>query len=307
MKCLQGKGIGSRKRQAEPLTEEEEETLWSKGVLGDHSPEALLNTIIFMNGLYFALRSGKEHRDLRLNESQISLIQRNGERSFLEYVEDRSKNRPGGLKGRNIGQKVVQHYQNTSNPSRCFIRLFLLYRRHCPPNPKQNSFYLKPQKKPKGTIWYSKEPLGHNTLNQAVASMCKAAGIPGFRTNHTLRATSATRLYAAGTDEQLIMERTGHWSVDGVRSYKRTSALQQQAVSDILSRTRTPTSPLIPLAASTSVPMAMQTQHSVSTTVTEAAPTPTVTPDIQNSFSAMSTPGSFYFHSCNSVVININK
>ena len=107
MKCLQGKGIGSRKRQAEPLTEEEEETLWSKGVLGDHSPEALLKTMIFMNGLYFALRSGKEHRDLRFNESQISLIQRDGEHSFLEYVEDRSKNRPGGLKGRNISQKVI--------------------------------------------------------------------------------------------------------------------------------------------------------------------------------------------------------
>ena len=147
MKRLQGKGVGSRKRQAEPLTEEEEEALWSKEVLGDHSPEALLNTMIFMNGLYFALRSGKEHRDIRFHESQISLKERDGERSFLEYVEDGSKNRPGGLKGRHIGQKVVRHYQNNSDPSRW---LFTLYRRHCPPNPKRNSFYLKPLKKKQG-------------------------------------------------------------------------------------------------------------------------------------------------------------
>jgi len=40
--------------QAEPLTVQEEE-LWEKTILGDHSPESLLNTIIFMNGLYFAL------------------------------------------------------------------------------------------------------------------------------------------------------------------------------------------------------------------------------------------------------------
>ena len=32
---------------------------------------------------------------------------------------------------------------------------------------------------------------------------------PGVRTNHSLRATSATRLCAANVDEQLVMERTG--------------------------------------------------------------------------------------------------
>ena len=36
-------------------------------------------------------------------------------------------------------------------------------------------------------------------------------------------ATAATRLYNAGVDEQLIMETTGHRSLEGVRSYKRTS------------------------------------------------------------------------------------
>ena len=62
MKSLQRKGIGSRKRQAEILTEEEEELLWQKGFLGKATPTTLLDTIIFYNGLYFALRSGVEHR-----------------------------------------------------------------------------------------------------------------------------------------------------------------------------------------------------------------------------------------------------
>lgn len=60
--------------------------------------------------------------------------------------------------------------------------------------------------------------------------MCASAGISGFRTNHSLRATSATRLYAAGVEEQLIMERTGHRSVEGVRSFKCTSDQQEQAI-----------------------------------------------------------------------------
>ena len=78
------------------------------------------------------------------------------------------------------------------------------------------------------------------TLSATVARMCKAAEIPGFRTNHSLRATTATRLYQAGVDEQLIMERTGHHSIDGVRNYKRTNAEQQENLSDILSLSKRP-------------------------------------------------------------------
>jgi len=55
-----------------------------------------------------------------------------------------------------------------------------------------------------------------------------------------LRATNATRLYTSGADEQLIMERTGHRSIDGVRTYKRTSNEQQLILSDVLSNTKRP-------------------------------------------------------------------
>ena len=54
MKCLQSLGLGTKKRQAEPLTEAEENLLWSSGALGDHSLQALVDTIFFMNGIYFA-------------------------------------------------------------------------------------------------------------------------------------------------------------------------------------------------------------------------------------------------------------
>lgn len=53
-----------------------------------------------MNGLYFALRGGTEHRNLRHKPSQIQLIEKVGERPYLMYTEDVSKNHPGGLKGR---------------------------------------------------------------------------------------------------------------------------------------------------------------------------------------------------------------
>ena len=55
MKRLQAAGKGTQKK-AEIITYEAEEILWEKGILGDGNPQSLLDTILFMNGLYFALR-----------------------------------------------------------------------------------------------------------------------------------------------------------------------------------------------------------------------------------------------------------
>ncbi len=77
-------------------------------------------------------------------------------------------------------------------------------------------------------------PVGHNTLQLTVPRLCSSAGIEGYKTNHSLRVTAATRLYQAGVDEQLIMKRTGHRSIEGIRLYKRVSDIQEQAVSAII-------------------------------------------------------------------------
>ena len=95
-------------------------------------------------------------------------------------------------------------------------------------------------KNPTEDCWFSSVPIGHTTLADTIARLCKCAGIPGYKTNHSLRATAATRLYQAGVDEQLIMEKTGHRSLEGVRSYKRTNMEQQENLSDILSATKRP-------------------------------------------------------------------
>ena len=61
---------------------------------GDHDPQTLLNTIFFMNGLYFALRSRGEHRNLRIDPPQIRVVD-TGKIPYLHYTEDVSKNNQG--------------------------------------------------------------------------------------------------------------------------------------------------------------------------------------------------------------------
>ena len=64
----------------------------------------------------------------------------------------------------------------------------------------------------------------------------KRAGFTGYFTIHSLRATTATRLFSAGIDERLIMSRTGHSSTEGVRAYKRTSMQLYELTSDVLNQ-----------------------------------------------------------------------
>ena len=130
--------------------------------------------------------------------------------------------------------KVVQHHDNPTHPDRCFVRLFKLYQSVLPKQRPDDSFYFHPLKEPKKGCWFTVKPIGHNLLQGTVARLCSEAGISGFRTNHSLRATTATRLYQTNVDEQLIMERTGHRSLEGVQEYKRTSDNQKEQLSDLL-------------------------------------------------------------------------
>ena len=64
-------------------------------------------------------------------------------------------------------------------------------------------FCLKPLAVPKNDCWFSPVAVGHNKLHNMMKKMCEEAGI-------------------------------GHHSIDGIRSYKRTSTEQMMVVSDIL-------------------------------------------------------------------------
>ena len=66
-----------------------------------------------------------------------------------------------------------------------------------------------------------------------VPNLFKAAGIEGHFTNHSLRATSAMRLFETQIDEQLIMQRTGHSST-AVQAYKCIGEKLKSVTSDAL-------------------------------------------------------------------------
>ena len=64
-------------------------------------------------------------------------------------------------------------------------------------------------------------------MRSFVKDLTTKAGIPGYYTNHSLRATGCTRMYNEDIDEQVIQEISGHRSL-AVRSYKRTCDKQRE-------------------------------------------------------------------------------
>ena len=141
----------------------------------------------------------------------------------MQYVEDISKTNNGGLAHLRIKREVVRAYKNLANPERCPVELYKKYVLHVPTETSDNAFYLRALAKPKGEIWYYKK---------AVGEKCRVC--EGHYTNHSLRRSSASRLYDAGMPEQVIQETTGHRSSDGVKAYKCTSSSLKRKASEIL-------------------------------------------------------------------------
>lgn len=81
--------------------------------------------------------------------------------------------------------------------------------------------------------WYARRPVGFHTIEKFMKEIKQQIGTSGKFTPHSLRATTATRLYEHGVDEQLIQEHTGH-TRNAVRSYKRNFSSMKEVVSNLI-------------------------------------------------------------------------
>ena len=232
-KCAHG--IGTIVRQVQVLSFTDKDLLWQLGLLGTDHPQQLLNMVVFMFGLSCALRAGKEHRTLHSLgfKSQLSFHYDNNGRRYLLYREDiGGKTNKGGLKHCKVDPKIVSVY-SSKNPYRCPVAIVDKYMSKLPLKRKTNALYLRLKANYSPTVWYVDRPVGVNTLQSVVNNVCKEAGLNGYFTNHSLRATSATRMYQSNLPEQVIQETTGHRSL-AIRSYQKTSENQKRKASEAI-------------------------------------------------------------------------
>ena len=177
MKAKAQMGLGLHVRQALTISVEKEEILWQKGLLGSGEKKVLLDTMVFLIGLNFALRSGLEHRGL--TRDQLCVLEDECGK-YLQYTEKLSKNNTRGLKDCKVERKICKAYCHLDNPDHCVVALYEKYLAMGPKELDENyPFYLTPLRKTRPEQWYGIVPVGKNTLASCVAVMCKKAGFEG--------------------------------------------------------------------------------------------------------------------------------
>ena len=241
-KKLHKKGIGAETKATPVLTAGNEVKLWECGTLNMDTPKGLLRAVFFYNGKNFCLRGGAEQRGLKLSQLKRETVEVSGKNvSSYVYTEFGSKNRQGGFNSLNSDNKVVRQYANTEGTV-CHVQILDKYLDKIPDEAREaDNFYLTPvSTKPADPSmpWYTKIPVGKNTLNKMMKEMSQEASLSTSFTNHSLRAYGTSTMYQAGVPEKIIQERTGHKSLESLRQYERTTESQLLDVSNVMSNNR---------------------------------------------------------------------
>ena len=218
---LRMEGKGKRPHATRPISHEEEEELWTKGRLGDGSPETLLHTMWYNNTQHFGLRARQEHHSMSLDNFRLSADD-DGISEFIEFLEDPTKTRQYGLHPK---KRVSTPKMFATNDNRCPVQLFKLYVSKRPLHLRQSGpFYLgiKPKAVMDDSVCYLSTQLGKNKISsifKAITDGSRAALNGKKLANHSARKTSVKKMKKAGLPEESIIKITGHNSSAGLRSY----------------------------------------------------------------------------------------
>ncbi|KAM6417645.1 activating transcription factor 7-interacting protein 1 isoform 4-T4 [Pluvialis apricaria] len=211
-----------------PIAAEDLRKIKQSGVLGLHSPLALVNKVWFDLQLHFAKRGREILRDLAPDAFVVEK-DKNGRRyAMFRY--------PGKGKNGEDPHKMGKMYDMPGDPN-CPVFSLELYLSKLPPEPP--AFYLHPLKltseqMQEQPVWYKREPMGVNYLGTMMPRISVAARLSQRYTNHSLRTTTIQLLCEAGLGPREIMAVTGHRSESAIRHYWGAAEVCYRAWSDIM-------------------------------------------------------------------------
>ena len=235
-KELTSLGKGNHPNRAEPLSEKDEELLWSSGQLGLGSPQSLFNTVWYHMTKLFGFRGGHESRQLKWGDVELKRDEHGDE--YLEFNERMSKTRQGsGSHARPFAPKA---FANKQDLNKCPIRAYKLYKVHRPNNYKtpdspffvavNNTWQYGTQRQ-----WYKNSPMGQKLLSGVMKTMAHKAGLGDKRvSNHSVRKTMCTTLLQKNVPPTIIAQLSGHKNVASLSNYAVASGDQQKAMCAIL-------------------------------------------------------------------------
>ncbi|CAH3031546.1 unnamed protein product [Pocillopora meandrina] len=183
---------------------------------------------------HFGLRGRQEHHSMEVENFSFCV-----DDSGTEYVtlkENPTKTRQRGL---NTKHRSVLPKMFATGVQRCPVELLKQYLSRRPQELRDKGpFYLTIIENPKTNVWYKKQRLGVNSIDNMMKSVVKNTALETSKkklTNHNARKTVVKKLRAASVERQSIIQVTGHASEKSLNDYDEGSEKEQRQLSNIIS------------------------------------------------------------------------
>ena len=166
---LHENGVGTAKKSAEIISEQNENQLWETDTLNVTTPQGLQKAMFIYVGKVCCLRSGEEQRNLKVSQFKC-------------------RHDHGGFFKLHVDNKEVSIFKNPTAGQQCLVSLLDMYFSMITGKAKEtDTFYCRPLDKYRDDgPWYSVQPQGKHALNEMVKNMCNEARLNGNFTNHSL-------------------------------------------------------------------------------------------------------------------------
>jgi hypothetical protein len=220
MKELISMGIGTQRSSSDPITREDEETLWASGVLSLETSTGLSNAVFLYNGKCFGFRGFQEHMDCHADQFELGYDQVNKTR-YVRFIPRIRKNLQGGLKHRKINVEPITHYEQVEN-ERSVYRIFEKYLNLIP---HKGPFYRKPLAgtDENNNVRFSAGTIPQATMKNMLKNMFSECNLDVTNrkiTNHSTRVTLCSTLYNNKFNDKAVSSRSHHRS-NAMHAYQR--------------------------------------------------------------------------------------
>jgi len=233
-RLLRQQGKGKRPNRARSLTTTEENELPEKKKLRKESPQVLVQTVWWLLTQYFGLQGRQQHHRMTVEDFSFGLDENNTE--YAEFIKKPTKTCQSGLsaKPRSLLPKTF-----ATGDDRCPVTMskeFLSLRRH--EIRTTGPLYLCCMSDPSSQVWYKRQPMGVNKLNDMMKAVVKGTTVEdSWKTfsNHSARKTVVKKLKTAGLEQSSIAKVTGHRNEKSLDDYDEGDENERRQLSHTIS------------------------------------------------------------------------
>ena len=211
----------------EPISDTDRQKLYSSLFFNPQTPTGLFNKVQYDVRYYFA-RRGAENMHTMLKSSFVTHTNPETGLRFITKRDELTKNHRGN------DPTAYSGFIPETGTDDCPFKSFKKYVSKL--HPEQERLWCKSRSsfKEDDDTWYTKTPVGVNSLQKFLPRLSEKCGLSQIYKNHCIRVTTATLLHQEKFSMGEVQSITGHKSISSLAVYQRTSTDQKHEMANTL-------------------------------------------------------------------------